>query len=150
MTKAPVVLKTLKPTGKWLADADLRHDAAIVLGCYLQGGGAPRNVNFLTHDLREKQKQLGGELVVDPVLTTQLYEAYLNHFIRNSKYPESVYHIDYPGSIFAVRIYASRRKMGHERLISDIKQAFLPGPVKFILFFRVAKSISVGNNPLKN
>ena len=150
MTKAPAILKTLKPTGKWLTDADLRHDAAITLGCYVQSGGPPVNVNFLTSDLREKQKQMGGELVVDKELITQLYEGYLNYFVRFGSYNDVIQHIDYPSSLFVVKIHSSKRKMSPKRLIEDISQAYIPGPVKFLTFWRVARSFSVGKNPLKN
>jgi hypothetical protein len=138
--KAPLIRKTLRPTGKWLSDADLRHDAAIVLGCYTPHGGPPVNVNFTTPDLREYQAQIGGGLVVDKQLTYELYLSYLRHIAQFGEKPGEIYHMDYPDSLFIVRVFGSARTMSRNRVIEDVRQANIPGPVKYILFFRVPLS----------
>jgi len=139
--KAPLMRKYLKPTGKWVSDADLRHDAAIRLGCPTLDGQPPTvPVNILTSDLREKQKHIGGQLVVDANLIVDLYSAWIMHELTSGERPDTILHIDYPDSLFAVRIYASRRTMSHKPLIENIKQASVPGPVRFVCFYRVPKS----------
>ena len=145
MTRAPLVLKLLKPTGKWVSDADLRHDAVIRLGCpTMHGPPHTVSVKFLTGDLREKQKHIGGSLVVNGPLIQDLFGAWLSHKVQFMEAPDTVVHVDHPGSWFVVRVFASRRSMSHEPILDDIRrQAFIPGPVKFLTFWRIPKGVSV-------
>lgn len=141
--KAPTILKTPRPSGPWLTDADLRHDIALKIGCpgYYEGKLQDVEIHFSTEQVREYQKQHGGQMVVDRGLIRQLMDQYLAYVGVNNEVPFWVTHKDYPEKRFRVVINQSVRApmMDHRHKLMHI-----PGPVRFIIFLATPKIEFVG------
>lgn len=145
MTKAPAVLKTHKPTGPWLSDADLRHDWAINIGLpgYHDGKLKLVSIWLSSEQIREFQKRYGGNLVVDQDLIRDLQDLYLLLTEVNRNPPATLTHQKYPEMFFAVNVHQTVRPMKDPVLGGrDI-----PGPVRFLTFLAFNKAFTTGGKP---
>jgi hypothetical protein len=130
-------IKGIQPTGPWLTDADLRHEAVIEIECpcFHDGKLKRLDIRFELKGLREHQRQHGGYMVVNKGLVRDLTDQYLMQIELTGTVPADVSHMDYPDKRFLVYTNSAFRMM-HDHIIGPLK---IPAPVKFIVFFAVPR-----------
>ena len=126
-------IRKLQPTGPWLTDADMRHDAVVEIECPCFHNGMVKklDIKFALSSLREFQAQRSAYLVVDKNLIDTLMHQYLLQIEIAGKRPDVVPHLDYPNKHFLVYVNTTFRLM-HDPVIGPLQ---VPAPVQYVAFF---------------
>ena len=127
-----------KPKGPWLKNDDLRHDLAIEVAVMDLVTGRLTNVKFPAEDILESHQRIGGGIIVDPRLTSLLYESYKGFELINRKPPPFIS----GGHAFPFMVFVPITGSTH----SWIGEIMSPRPVKILVFFAVKRKFTIGGS----